>query len=342
MCCDGGMINRKSGSSAVEKIARPFEALSPDVVLDAAASVGIEGDGRLLALNSYENRVYQLGTDAGNLVLKFYRTGRWSDAQIAEEHEFTAEMAAAELPVAAPMRVDGRTLFRYQDYRFCAFPWMPGRAPELDSGESLTLLGRAIARVHQIGCVRPFRVRPRLTAQRLGWDAQEAVLASGLIPDELARRYEEVSGELLEAVEGVFESAGEIGAIRIHGDCHLGNLLWNERGPVFVDLDDCMMGPRVQDLWMLLSGPAHEQQRQWGQILEGYQQFANFDYREVLLVEALRSLRMLHHAAWVAQRWRDPAFPRAFPWFAERRNWENYVLDLMEQSSNMREQPLLQ
>jgi Ser/Thr protein kinase RdoA (MazF antagonist) len=336
------MINRKSGSSAVDKVARPFEALSPDVVLDAAASVGIEGDGRLLALNSYENRVYQLGTDAGNLVLKFYRSARWSDAQIAEEHEFTAEMAAAELPVAAPMRINGSTLFRYQDYRFCAFPWMPGRAPELDSGESLTLLGRAIARVHQIGCVRPFRVRPRLTAQRLGWDAQEAVLASGLIPDELARRYEEVSGELLEAVEGVFESAGEIGAIRIHGDCHLGNLLWNERGPVFVDLDDCMMGPRVQDLWMLLSGPPQDQQRQWGEILEGYQQFANFDYREVLLVEALRSLRMLHHAAWIAQRWRDPAFPRAFPWFAERRNWENYVLDLMEQSSNMREQPLLQ
>lgn len=163
------MINRKSGSRAAETAARPFEALSPDVVLDAAASVGIEGDGRLLALNSYENRVYQLGTDAGNLVLKFYRAGRWSDAQIAEEHEFTAEMAAAELPVAAPMQIHGDTLFHYQEYRFCAFPWMPGRAPELDAAQSLTLLGRAIARVHQVGCVRPFRVRPRLTAQRLGW-----------------------------------------------------------------------------------------------------------------------------------------------------------------------------
>jgi Ser/Thr protein kinase RdoA (MazF antagonist) len=323
-------------------ITRPFEALSPDVVLDAAASVGIEGDGRLLALNSYENRVYQLGTDAGNLVLKFYRAGRWSDAQILEEHEFTAALAAAELPVAAPMQIDGATLFEYRDYRFCAFPWMPGRAPELDAAESLTLLGRAIARVHQIGCLRPFRVRPSLTSQRLGWDARKAVLASGLIPDELLRRYEEVSGELLNAVEDVFESVGEVTAIRLHGDCHLGNLLWNERGPVFVDLDDCMMGPRVQDLWMLLSGPPHEQQRQWGEVLEGYQQFANFDYREVLLVEALRSLRMLHHAAWVAQRWQDPAFPRAFPWFGERRNWENYVLDLLEQSSNMREQPLLQ
>ncbi len=336
------MINRKSGSGAGETTARPFEALSPDVVLDAAASVGIEGDGRLLALNSYENRVYQLGTDAGNLVLKFYRAGRWSDAQIAEEHEFTAEMAAAELPVAAPLQIHGATLFRYRDYRFCAFPWMPGRAPELDAAQSLTILGRAIARVHQVGCVRPFRVRPRLTSQRLGWEARASVLASGLMPQDLTARYEEVSGELLEAVEGIFEAAGEVAAIRIHGDCHLGNLLWNERGPVFVDLDDCMMGPRVQDLWMLLSGTAAEQQRQWGEILEGYQQFANFDYREVLLVEALRSLRMLHHAAWVAQRWQDPAFPRAFPWFGERRNWENYVLDLMEQSSNMREQPLLQ
>jgi Ser/Thr protein kinase RdoA (MazF antagonist) len=342
MRCDGGMINRKSGGGSAETVARPFEALSPDVVLDAAASVGIEGDGRLLALNSYENRVYQLGTDAGNLVLKFYRAGRWSNAQIQEEHDFTAALAAAELPVAAPMLIDGTTLFEYRDYRFCAFPWMPGRAPELDAAESLTLLGRAIARVHQIGCLRTFRVRPSLTSQRLGWDARKSVLASGLIPDDLLRRYEEVSGELLNAVEDVFESVGEVTAIRLHGDCHLGNLLWNERGPVFVDLDDCMMGPRVQDLWMLLSGPPHEQQRQWGEVLEGYQQFANFDYREVLLVEALRSLRMLHHAAWVAQRWQDPAFPRAFPWFGERRNWENYVLALLEQSSNMREQPLLQ
>jgi len=336
------MINRKPASGAGETSARPFEALSPDVVLDAAASVGIEGDGRLLALNSYENRVYQLGTDQGNLVLKFYRAGRWTDAQIAEEHEFTAELAAAELPVAAPLQIAGATLFRYREYRFCAFPWMSGRAPELDAAESLTLLGRAIARVHQVGCVRPFRVRPRLTVQRLGWEARATVLASGLLPEELTGRYAEVSAALLEAVEGVFDAAGEVAAIRIHGDCHLGNLLWNEHGPVFVDLDDCMQGPRVQDLWMLLSGTPADQQRQWGEILEGYQQFANFDYREVLLVEALRSLRMLHHAAWVAQRWRDPAFPRAFPWFAERRNWENYVLDLMEQSSNMREQPLLQ
>ncbi len=336
------MVNKKIGAGAAVASVRPFEKLSPDVVLDAAASVGIEGDGRLLALNSYENRVYQLGTDTGIVVLKFYRAGRWSDAQIGEEHEFTAEMAAAELPVAAPQRIAGETLFKFQDYRFCVFPWMPGRAPELDAGESLTLLGRAIARVHQIGCVRPFQVRPWLTSQRLGWDARQVVLASDLIPEELLRRYEEVSGELLEAIETVFEAAGEVAAIRIHGDCHLGNLLWNEHGPVFVDLDDCMMGPRVQDLWMLLSGPPHEQRKQWGEILEGYQQFAHFDYREVLLVEALRSLRMLHHAAWVAQRWQDPAFPRAFPWFGERRNWENYILDLLEQSSNMREQPLLQ
>jgi Ser/Thr protein kinase RdoA (MazF antagonist) len=256
------MINTKSGGGAATATARPFEALSPDVVLDAAASVGVEGDGRLLALNSYENRVYQLGTDAGNRVLKFYRAGRWSDAQIIEEHEFTAEMAAAELPVAAPLQIDGGTLFTYREYRFCVFPWMPGRAPELDAAESLTLLGRAIARMHQIGCVRPFVARPWLSSERLGWQAQQTVLASGLIPQDLARRYQEVSQELLEAVETVFESAGEVAAIRIHGDCHLGNLLWNERGPVFVDLDDCMMGPRVQDLWMLLSGSPADQQRQ--------------------------------------------------------------------------------
>ncbi len=192
-------------------------------------------------------------------------------------------------------------------------PLDAGACAELDAAESLTLLGRAIARMHQIGCVQPFQVRPWLSSERLGWQALETVLSSGLIPDELTRRYEEVARELLDAVETVFESAGDVAAIRIHGDCHLGNLLWNERGPVFVDLDDCMMGPRVQDLWMLLSGPPAAQQRQWAEILEGYQQFADFDYREVLLVEALRSLRMLHHAAWVAQRWQDPAFPRAFP-----------------------------
>lgn len=321
---------------------RPFAGLSPDAVLDAAASAGFEVDGRLLALNSYENRVYQIGDlSRGLLVLKFYRGGRWSDEQIGEEHALTAELAAAEMPVAAPIAVEGRTLFHYRDFRFAVFPWMRGRAPELDRPGGRAMLGRALGRIHRIGAVTPFRFRPALTVERLGHDARAAVLASGLLPDGLAERYAKASSLLLGRIEETMRSVGRVSETRIHGDCHLGNLLWSEQGPVFVDLDDCMMGPRVQDLWMLLSGPPFEQQRQWEEILAGYLQFAEFDFREVRLVEPLRGLRMLHHAGWVAQRWDDPAFPRAFPWFAETRNWESYVTDLTEQSITIENQPLL-
>jgi Ser/Thr protein kinase RdoA (MazF antagonist) len=321
---------------------RPFSGLTPEVVLDAAAAVGLEPDGRLFALNSYENRVYQLGSGEQQRVLKFYRPGRWSDAQIAEEHQFTAELAAAELPVAAPLTLAGETLFRFRDFRFAAFPWMRGRAPELDAPEARQLLGRSVARLHQVGAARAFAVRPRIGVQRLGWEARAQVLASELLPEGLRERYSSVSGALLEKVSAAFAAADSVREIRIHGDCHLGNLLWDEHGPLFVDLDDCAMGVRVQDLWMMLSGPPAEQQRQWQELLEGYQQFADFDFKEVTLIEPLRALRMLHHAAWIAQRWTDPAFPRAFPWAAEPRYWEGHLLDLLEQIATIDEPPLLQ
>jgi Ser/Thr protein kinase RdoA (MazF antagonist) len=331
------MINKSRGRDL-----QPFTGLTPEVVLDAAAAFGLDPDGRLFALNSYENRVYQLGAGERQLVLKFYRPARWSDAQIAEEHQFTAELADAELPVAAPLVIDGETLLRYGDFRFAAFPWMRGRAPELDAPEARALLGRSIARLHQIGARRPFAVRPRIGVQRLGWEARAQVLASDLLPEALRERYSSVSGALLERVSSVFAAAASVRDIRIHGDCHLGNLLWNEHGPLFVDLDDCAMGPRVQDLWMMLSGPPAEQQRQWQELLEGYQQFADFDFLEVTLIEPLRALRMLHHAGWVVQRWADPAFPRAFPWAAEPRYWEGYLNDLLEQRATIDEPPLLQ
>jgi len=330
------MIN-KSGATDV----KPFTGLSPEVVLDAAASVGLEVDGRLFALNSYENRVYQLGSTDGMLVLKFYRPARWSDAQIDEEHVFTEEMAAAELPVAAPVRLEGRTLFKYREFRFAAFPWMAGRAPELDAPEARQIFGRTLARMHQIGARQPFLVRPKLGVRRLGWEAREQVLSGELLPEYLHARYESVSATLLERVEQTFQEAGDVRDIRIHGDCHMGNLLWNERGPVLVDLDDCAMGPRVQDLWMMLAGSGSEQQRQWSELLEGYAQFADFDFREVRLIEALRALRMLHHAAWVSHRWLDPAFPRAFPWLGEARYWEGYLRDLIEQVEVIEDPPLL-
>jgi len=329
------MINKSRAADV-----KPFTGLSPDVVLDAATSVGLDVDGRLFALNSYENRVYQLGTPQGALVLKFYRPARWSDAQIDEEHRFTAELAAADLPVAAPVEVAGRTLFSYHDFRFAAFPWMRGRAPELDAPEARMMLGRSLARIHQIGAVRPFHARPHLSIQRLGWEARTQVLESELLPDVLHDRYSSVSGALLERITQAFEETGAVHEIRIHGDCHLGNLLWNERGPVFVDLDDCAMGPRVQDLWMMLAGSAGEQQRQWRELLEGYGQFADFDFRELRLIEPLRALRMLHHAAWVAHRWSDPAFPRAFPWLGEHRYWEGYLRDLLEQVEAIDDPPL--
>jgi Ser/Thr protein kinase RdoA (MazF antagonist) len=331
------MINKSAGQDL-----RPFSGLTPEVVLDAAAAFDLTPDGRLFALNSYENRVYQLGAGEQLLVLKFYRPGRWSDAQIAEEHAFTAELAAAELPVAAPQRIGGSTLLRFKDFRFAAFPWMRGRAPELDAPEARTLLGRTIARVHQVGAVRPFRARPRIGVERLGWAARAQVLGSQMLPEALRERYASVSGALLERVSAAFTAAAGVHESRLHGDCHLGNLLWNERGPVFVDLDDCATGVRVQDLWMLLAGSPPEQQRQWQELLEGYQQFADFDFLEITLIEPLRALRMLHHAAWVVHRWADPAFPRAFPWAAEPRYWEQHLLDLLEQIAAIDEPPLLQ
>ncbi|HXZ60356.1 MAG TPA: serine/threonine protein kinase [Steroidobacteraceae bacterium] len=320
---------------------QPFSGLTPEVVLDAAAAAGLDPDGRLFALNSYENRVYQLHGPRGVLVLKFYRPARWSDAQIAEEHEFTAELAAAELPVAAPLVIGGATLARYREFRFAAFPWLRGRAPELDAPEARQLLGRTLARLHQVGARRPFLVRPQISIERLGWQARAQVLKSELLPEALTERYSTVSGALLERVTAGFAAAGSVGAIRLHGDCHLGNLLWNEHGPAFVDLDDCAMGPRIQDLWMMLSGPPAEQQRQWGELLEGYSQFADLDLRELALIEPLRALRMLHHAAWVAHRWNDPAFPRAFPWIGEPRYWEGYLQDLLEQIEAIEDPPLL-
>jgi Ser/Thr protein kinase RdoA (MazF antagonist) len=321
---------------------QPFSGLTPEVVLDAAAAVGLAPDGRMFALNSYENRVYQLGAERGQLVLKFYRPARWSDAQILEEHRFAADLAAAALNVAAPLPIGGQTLLRYREFRFAAFPWLRGRAPELDAPEARQMLGRSLARLHQVGAQAAFAVRPRIDVDRLGWQARRQVLSSALLPEALRERYGVVSAALLEQVSASFTAAGTLGEIRIHGDCHLGNLLWDEHGPVFVDLDDCATGVRVQDLWMLLSGSPSEQQRQWSELQEGYRLFADFDFRELRLIEPLRSLRMLHHAAWVTHRWSDPAFPRAFPWVGEPRYWEGYLQDLMEQIDAIHDPPLLQ
>jgi Ser/Thr protein kinase RdoA (MazF antagonist) len=320
----------------------PFAGLAPDVVLDAAEAVGLAPDGRLFALNSYENRVYRLGRfDAEPLILKFYRAGRWSDQQILEEHEFAAELTARDIPVAAPVELEGRTLHRFEQYRFAAFSYCPGGSPDLDQPGARELLGRTLARIHAVGALRRFEHRQTLNVAALGPRLRSQVLRSQLFPDHMRQRYEQVSGELLDAICLVFEQAQPLSFIRLHGDCHLGNILWQARGPQFVDLDDCLNGPRMQDLWMFLSGKGADQRAQWVEIMEGYSQFGDIDHHELRLVEALRAYRMLHHAAWVVERWQDPAFPRAFPWAGEVRYWEQYVGDLLEQQQLLEQSPLL-
>jgi Ser/Thr protein kinase RdoA (MazF antagonist) len=321
--------------------APPYSGLTPDVVLDALDDVAIRGDGRLLSLNSYENRVYQVWReDRPAVVAKFYRPGRWSDAQIAEEHAFTGELAAAEVPAVPPMLHDGRTLHHHAGFRFAVFARHGGRAPELDDRVTLERLGLYIARIHTIGAARPFVHRPVLSVQEFGDDAHDYLLAGGFLPDDLRPSYEAVVAQALEGVRAAFARAGTLTAIRLHGDCHGGNVLWTDAGPHFVDFDDARSGPAVQDLWMLLSGDRAAMEEQLRAILGGYERFRLFDPRELHVVEALRTLRLVHYAAWLARRFDDPAFPAAFPWFNTQRYWQDRILELREQVAVLSEPPL--
>jgi Ser/Thr protein kinase RdoA (MazF antagonist) len=272
-------------------------------------------------------------------VLKFYRAGRWSDAQILEEHAFTARLLAADVPVAAPLTLGGSTLYRSGAHRMAAFPLVAGGAPDLEKPGALPLLGRTLARLHACGRVAPFRHRPALNAERLGARARRTLLVSPWLPAHCHGRYESISAQLLEAIVGEFRAHPSV-AQPIHGDCHLGNILWTERGPLFVDLDDCVSGPVIQDLWMFLSGSPDDQRGQWSALLEGYEQFAHVDFGELRLIEALRAARMLNYSAWIAERWDDPAFPRAFPWFNENSFWERHINDLAEQIEQIATPPL--
>ena len=319
----------------------PYSNLSPDRVLESLEGVGLQCDGRILALNSYENRVYQIGLeDGGFVVAKFYRPERWSDAAILEEHEFSVELAVQEIPVVAPLDVGGSTLGEHGGYRFAVFPRQGGRWPELSSSEDRLWMGRFLGRIHAVGASAKFQNRAELSIDRMGQESADYLLSSNWLPEHLIEGYSALSTQLLDAVESAFDRAGDWRAIRLHGDCHPGNVLWTDDGPHFVDLDDCISGPAVQDLWLFLSGEADERASQLQDLLEGYGQFFQFDYRELHLIEALRTLRMIHYAAWLARRWEDPAFPRAFPWFAENKYWEDHVLSLKEQVAAMSEPPL--
>ena len=319
----------------------PYANLSPDLVLAAVEAAGFAADGRVLALNSYENRVYQIGIeDAEPLVAKFYRPGRWSDAAILEEHAFSLELAALEIPVIAPLRSDGATLHAHEGYRYALFPRRGGRWPELGTPDDRQWLGRFLGRIHQAGRAAAFVHRPRLDVGVLGRQSRDFLLRGRWVPDYLAPKYEQLTETLLEAVEARADGWDGARVQRIHGDCHRGNVLWTDAGPHFVDLDDCTTGPAVQDLWMLLAGDANEMQIALADLLEGYEQFLPFDRRELGLIEPLRALRMLHYGAWIARRWADPAFPRAFPWFAEPRYWEDHYRSLEEQLAAVEAPPL--
>jgi Ser/Thr protein kinase RdoA (MazF antagonist) len=315
----------------------PYYELGPDTVIGAVESLGLLSDGRLLALNSYENRVYQVGLEEGApLVAKFYRPGRWSDEQILEEHTFALELADAEIPLVPPMVVEGATLHHAEGFRFALFERRGGHAPELDQKETRLWLGRFMGRIHAIGAARPFKHRPALTPEAFGRDSITSILEGHWLPPHLESAFQSLAEDLLMNVNLAWERAGDFRPLRLHGDCHVGNILWRD-GPFFVDLDDCRSGPAVQDLWMFLSGETEEMGHQFKDLLDGYREFADFDLRELQLVEALRTLRMLHHAAWLGRRWEDPAFPIAFPWFGEPRYWEDLVLSLREQLGRIQE-----
>ena len=319
----------------------PYAQLSPEAVLDALEVVGYRCDGRVLALNSYENRVYQIGIDEGApVVAKFYRPGRWSDAAIGEEHAFALELAAQEIPVVAPIVRDGVSLHAHRGFRYAVFPRRGGRWPELGTADDREWVGRFLGRIHAVGRARRFDTRLRLSMEDLGRRARDFVLDGDWMPDYLATKYEDLTEELLNEVE--LRADGWRGATlgRIHGDCHRGNILWTDAGPHFVDLDDCLTGPAIQDLWMLLAGSTQEMRAELRDLLKGYEQFLPFDSGEIELIEPLRAMRMIHYSAWLARRWNDPAFPLAFPWFAEPRYWEQHYRALEEQLAAVLEPPL--
>jgi len=348
----------------------PFESLTPDLVQDALSSVGLWGDGRLMALSSYENRVYQAHLDEpvqghNAVVLKFYRPERWSLAQIEEEHAFSAELVLAEVPVVAPLTLNGSTLHHIGGFAFSVCPRKGGRRPELDDFDVLEWVGRFLARIHTVGAARPFAHRPALTTQTFALDSRDWLLAHHMVPLDMLSRWEAALATALEVLQQVAPeiaacatpesaggpkdgefSTGGLQWIRLHGDCHPGNILWTPTdlpggGPHFVDLDDARTGPAVQDLWMLLDGDRRQQTTALSALLDGYEQFRAFDRRELKLIEPLRTLRQIHYSAWLARRWADPTFPINFPWFGSSDYWAGQIHQLEEQTEAMQGPPLV-
>lgn len=320
----------------------PYQRLTPERVLDAVESVGIRTDARVLALNSYENRVYQIGVEDGPpVIVKFYRPERWSRAQILEEHAFATELADLEIPVVPPLALHGHdTLYDFDGFSFAVFERLAGRAPDLDNLDNLLVMGRFVGRVHLVGATKSFQTRNELTVERFAIESREYLLGNHFIPDSLVTAYDTLSSDLIGRVQTVFARNKGVHCQRIHGDCHPGNVLWRGETPNFVDFDDTMTGPAIQDLWMMLSGERDQKQAQLLELVEGYNEFNDFNPRELDLIESLRTLRIMHYSAWLARRWEDPAFPRTFSWFNTERYWAEHILELREQMSAL-DEPVL-
>jgi len=321
-----------------EQTTHPYEQLGPDQVIDAVESMGYRPDARLLALNSYENRVYQVGIeDDVPLIAKFYRPGRWSREQIEEEHSFSFELEDAEISVVTPLRIEnGESLHQYGDFLFALFPRRGGHPPELDNLDNLLVLGRTVGRIHAVGKAAKFQHRRTLTINNMAIDSYQ-FLCEHFVPRELQPAYISLAEDLVRRIEQCFT---EVTRIRTHGDCNIGNILWRDETAHFVDLDDCCSAPAVQDLWMFLSGDRQQQSLQLSEDLEGYREFCDFNPAELAWIESLITMRIMHYAAWLGRRWSDPAFPHSFPWFNDNRYWSDHILELREQLAAFDEPPL--
>lgn len=315
-----------------------FQALSPDLILDALESIGLVADSGLTALNSYENRVYQfLDEQRKRYVVKFYRPERWSAEQIIEEHCFSQDMSTAEIPAVAPLIIQGNTLHHYQGYMFTVFPSVGGRQYEIDNLDQLEWVGRFLGRIHQIGSEDLFVVRPTIGLDEYLTQPRDVLESCELIPVKQRTSFLHSTDLLISTIKEYWNTDWQ--PSRLHGDCHPGNILWRD-GPLFVDLDDARNGPAVQDLWMLLHGDRREQLLQLDILLEAYGEFSEFDSKQLALIEPLRAMRMIYYLAWVARRWQDPAFPRSFPWMKEEDFWLNQSTVFTEQIKKLQIPPL--
>ena len=318
-----------------------FNGLTPDLIIDGLESAGFTVDSGLLALNSYENRVYQFHDD--NLVkyvTKFYRPQRWQLAQINEEHDFSFELEEQELPIVAPLKVDGQSLFEHEGYHFAVFPCRGGRIFEVDNLEQLEWMGRFIGRIHAVSSQNSFTHRPAITVDEMLVQARAIIVSSNYVPNSLTKAFFTILDHAIELAAKQYQAVGQTTQIRLHGDCHAGNILWRDEGPHFVDLDDCRTGPAIQDLWMMLSGDRQQQLLQLDTLLSGYEEFFTFEQEQLLLIESLRTMRVVNYMAWLCKRWQDPAFPRNFPWFNTEKYWEQQILMLKEQMSALQQPPL--